>query len=114
MKSKRVSSNRPYPGPAFPSSKKLNVLQEADRLVNGKRDFDYGIPYLNWGDTAEMMTAYLHATGKLPRVESLDAHDGTMLMVCTKLAREGNKRQRDNLVDIAGYANVAERCDTQE
>lgn len=93
---------------------KTNVLKEADKLVNGVRDEQYGLPHENWGDTAEMMTAYLHSTGKLPRDQALDAHDGAMLMVCTKLAREGNKRQRDNLVDIAGYANVAERCDTKK
>lgn len=94
--------------------KKVNVLKEADKLVNGVRDTEYGLPHENWGDTTEMMTAYLHATGKLPRDKVLDAHDGAMLAICIKLAREGNKRQRDNLVDIAGYANVAERCDTQE
>lgn len=93
--------------------KKLNVLQEADKLVNGKRDVTYGLPHLNWGDTAEMMTAYLHATGKLPRDKALDAQDGCMLMTCVKLSRQGNLRQRDNLVDIAGYANVAERCETE-
>lgn len=95
-------------------AKKLNVLHEADALVNGKRDVEYGLPHENWGDTAEMMTAYLHARKILPRNQVLDAHDGCMLAVCIKLAREGNKRQRDNLVDIAGYANVAERCDKGE
>lgn len=95
-------------------SKKLNVLQEANKLVNGIRDEQYGLPHLNWGDTAEMMTAYLHSRELLPRDKSLDAHDGAMLMICTKLSREGNMRNRDNLVDIAGYANVAERCDLQE
>jgi hypothetical protein len=94
--------------------KKPNVLQEADKLVNGLRDESYGLPHVNWGDTAEMMTAYLHARRLLPREVSLDAHDGCMLMVCVKLAREGNKRSRDNLVDIAGYANVAERCDSEK
>lgn len=94
-------------------SKKLNVLQEADKLVNGVRDKQYGLPHENWGSTAEMMTAYLHQTGKLPRDQALDAHDGAMLLALVKIAREGNLRQRDNLVDIAGYANVAERCDSQ-
>ncbi len=94
--------------------KKTNVLQEADKLVNGKRDVEYGLPHENWGDTAEMMTAYLHARKLLPRDRVLDAHDGCMLMTLVKAAREGNKRSRDNLVDIAGYANVAERCDAGE
>lgn len=95
-------------------AKHLNVLEEANKLVNGVRDEQYGLPHENWGDTAEMMTAYLHARRLLPRDKALDAHDGAMLAVCIKLAREGNKRQRDNLVDIAGYANVAERCDLQK
>lgn len=94
--------------------KQLNVLQEADKLVNGKNDIQYGLPHENWGDTAEMMTAYLHARKLLPRDKALDAHDGCMLLACVKLAREGNKRQRDNLVDLAGYANVAERCDLEK
>lgn len=95
-------------------AKHLNVLEEANKLVNGVRDEQYGLPHENWSDTAEMMTAYLHARRLLSRDKALDAHDGAMLAVCIKLAREGNKRQRDNLVDIAGYANVAERCDLQK
>jgi hypothetical protein len=93
---------------------KTNVLKEADKLVNGKRDVEYGLPHENWGDTAEMFTAYLHATKKLDREIKLDAHDAAMLMVLVKSAREGNKRQRDNVLDIAGYAAVVERIDAQE
>lgn len=95
-------------------SKKQNVLKEADGLVNGIRDAQYGLPHENWGSTAQMMTAYLHQRGLLSRDKALDAHDGAMLMVLTKVAREGNQRRRDNLVDIAGYANVAERCDEEK
>lgn len=94
-------------------SKKATVLEEAGKLVDGKRDVQYGLPHENWGDTAEMMTAYLHATKKLPREQALDAHDCVLLMNCVKLAREGNMRQRDNLLDIAGYMRVAERCDSE-
>lgn len=95
-------------------SKKQSVLQEADKLVNGRRDVEYGLPHLNWGDTAEMMTAYLHATKKLPRDVILDAHDCAMLMILVKVAREGNKRSRDNILDIPGYAAVVERIDNEE
>lgn len=93
---------------------KTNILKEADKLVNGIRDVTYGLPHENWGDTVEMMNAYLHATGKLPRSVVLDAHDGVMLMQCVKLAREGHMRHRDNLLDMAGYANVAERIDLEQ
>ncbi len=92
----------------------MNVLEEADKLVNGVRDEQYGLPHENWTDTAEMMTAYLRARRLLPRDKALDAHDGCMLLTLVKVCREGNKRQRDNLVDIAGYANVAERCDLRK
>lgn len=92
---------------------KTNILKEADRLVNGIRDVQYGLPHENWGDTAEMMTAYLHATKKLSRDVVLDAHDAAMLMVLVKTSREGNKRSRDNILDIAGYAAVVERIDAQ-
>lgn len=90
-------------------AKQLNVLEEADKLVNGVRDSDYGLPHVNWGNTAKLMTTYLHARGLLPLDMDLDAYDGAMLMVCVKLAREAYKRSRENLVDIAGYAAVAER-----
>lgn len=85
------------------------ILEEAQRIVYGKREEEYGAPRDNWGDTAKAMTAYLHATGKLARDKELDAHDGAMLMQCVKLCRQGHRRQRDNLVDIAGYAEVADR-----
>jgi hypothetical protein len=93
---------------------KKSLLVEASKLVDGVRDTQYGLPHENWGDTAEMMTAYLHATKKLPRDQILDAHDAAMLMIFVKGAREGNMRQRDNLLDIAGYARVIERCDQGE
>lgn len=92
----------------------MNVLKEADKLVNGRRDVEYGLPYLNWGDTAEVMTAYLHATKKLPREVVLDAHDAAMLMLGVKMCREGNKRSRDNVLDIAGYAAVVARIDSEK
>jgi hypothetical protein len=82
-------------------------------LVDGVRDVQYGLPHENWGDTAEMMTAYLHASRKLPRDVILDAHDAAMLMVFVKGAREGNKRNRENVLDIAGYSRVVERIDDQ-
>jgi len=96
------------------TTKRISVLQEADKLVNGRRDVEYGLPHINWGDTVEMFTAYLHGRGLLPRDKVLDAQDGAMLMTLVKVARQANKRQRDNLVDLAGYAAVAERIEREE
>jgi uncharacterized protein YfaQ (DUF2300 family) len=76
-----------------------SVLVEAQGLVHGGRNDDYGHPLDDWSRTAAMVSAML--AHKLR--EPLTAEDALMFMVCVKLSREVNRPKRDNRTDGAGY-----------
>lgn len=76
------------------------VDQEADRLIVSDRDEAYGAAPA----TAERFAAIGSAVTGL---EILPEHY-PLLMIAAKLARQANAYKRDNLVDIVGYARIAE------
>lgn len=78
------------------------VLEEAARLVYGKRGANYGHPLDNHGATATMFTAYLDRKYKIAVV--LDAEDVCWFNILQKCSRDANEPGHDNLVDTAGYA----------
>lgn len=75
------------------------ILQEAQRLVYGDRNKDYGSPLSDYGKVAKLWSVVLGI-----EVTPLQA---ALCMCCVKISREINKHKRDNLVDLAGYAAVA-------
>jgi hypothetical protein len=91
--------------PAIPAEpipiaiERQSVLTEAQGLVHGDRNGDYGHPLDDWSRTAAMVSAML---GHKLR-EPLTAEDSVMFMVCVKLSREVNRPKRDNRTDGAGY-----------
>lgn len=86
------------------------VCQEADRLVSGERDREYGHPRANMDTFAELATAFLRGRGLLHAGDSLTGTDGAQLCLLLKVARlaTGNTK-RDTVVDQAGYAEVTAR-----
>ncbi|AWN03701.1 hypothetical protein PBI_JACE_81 [Gordonia phage Jace] len=77
------------------------ILEEAARIVDGTRAQDYGensLPHV-----AAMWSAYLGVpvTGRMV---------GWMLSQM-KMVRDLHKPKRDNPVDIAGYAHLADQAD---
>ena len=85
------------------------ILDEAETLVSGDRRESYGHPLENFSDIAAMWTGYLHAAGKLSRLDFISADDVALMMVAVKLARLGkNTHHRDSLVDLVGYARTLE------
>lgn len=75
-----------------------SILVEAERLTNGPRRKAYGHPIDNFSRTARIWSGIL---GK-----DVSAEEVGLCMVGVKLAREVNGHTRDNLVDLAGYANT--------
>jgi hypothetical protein len=87
-----------------------DALLTAHALTRQDRNGDYGTPRTNWQVTADIWTAMLTARGVLKPGAALTADMAALLMVGVKLARESFKHKPDNLVDAAGYIDVAERC----
>ena len=81
-----------------------SILAEADRLVDGDRQSDYGHPSEDHARLAGLVSALLSYKLTKP----LTADDMGLVMICVKLSREAHKHKRDNLVDIAGYAKTVQ------
>lgn len=79
-----------------------SVLEEAQRLIHGQRNKDYGHPRENIGHTAAMWSAYLGV-----EVTPLDVCHMMQQLKQSRMKTTGY--HRDSNVDIGGYAGVAER-----
>jgi hypothetical protein len=84
------------------SSSTETICQEADRLVSGDRQRDYGHPLDAFIKTAAVWTAILGDKLTKP----ITAEEASLCLVGLKVVRETNTPKRDNRVDIAGYAKV--------
>lgn len=76
------------------------VALEAHALVHGARQDTYGTPQNNHGRTAALWGAYLG--------RPITARQVCMLNILQKISRDAHTPKRDNLVDIAGYAECVE------
>lgn len=72
------------------------------QIVHGARQQDYGHPSRDFARSAALITALLGH--KL--LEPITAEDVGLIQICIKLSRQMNCKKRDNLVDIAGYAET--------
>jgi hypothetical protein len=78
-----------------------DILSIARSLVYGDRQADYGHPKDDMDRTAKMWSAVLG--------HEVTAEQVALCMCCVKISRQVNRRKRDNLIDLAGYAAVADR-----
>jgi len=85
------------------AKRQKSVLQEADDLVNGPKHDAYGTWADNWSRVRDMA----HASGR-PGLADISCEDLMILMMLVKIARETSRPQRDNPVDVAGYAQGLE------
>jgi hypothetical protein len=77
------------------TTERTRVLEEADTLINGQRQEDYGTPRANFGVIADMWSAYLGA--------DIEPRDVANMMALLKIARLRMTNARDSAVDGAGY-----------
>lgn len=77
-----------------------SVLLEAQGLVHGPRNIDYGSPLENDTRIANLMRALFGWP--------VEPTDIWQIMVLTKLSRERVRPKRDNRTDTAGYAEVGD------
>lgn len=73
------------------------VLTEAEALVNGDRQADYGPPEVNFQRIATMWQVLFPERQWTPA-------DAALAMAAVKLARAVQSPKRDTAVDLAGYA----------
>lgn len=81
----------------------MDIGQTADtakQLVTRDRGNEYGHPLEDFSRTVKLY----HILKGSNTVDT--AEDGILFMVCVKLSREANKHRSDNLVDLAGYADL--------
>lgn len=78
----------------------MSILQEADALINGDRQKDYGDPLTNFTRISRLWSVLLETEVSPEQV--------AMCMIAVKMARSMNKLTHDSLTDIAGYAGVIE------
>lgn len=92
-------------------TEKVSILEEAQGIIHGARNKDYGHPLDNHSTTAEMWTSYL--ARKYGTVPTLDASDVCVLNILQKVSRYANAPKRDSLVDMAGYAGNIEMVEDE-
>lgn len=79
------------------------ILETAEKIVNGEREKHYGTPENNFKTIAKLWEAYLGAT-HIGRIE-IEPHDVAAMLALLKIARiAGGQAKDDNWVDLAGYA----------
>lgn len=83
-----------------------NILTEADKITAGKRQNDYGHPFINHSHTAKLWQAYFE--DKMKPGAEFTPEDVCWFNILQKLSRETYKNKRDNKVDIAGYVRNIE------
>jgi hypothetical protein len=86
------------------------VLEEANELVYGDRQADYGHPAHNMQVVADLWSVYLRRGSLLPM--TISAADAATMLLLLKVARVATgSLKRDTVVDMAGYAGVLARVE---
>lgn len=77
-------------------------MLEANDLVNGDRQADYGTPRENYEGVAKVWSGLLFPI----LMRDITPEEAALMMVGLKLQRQAQKHKRDNLVDAHGYLLV--------
>lgn len=83
-----------------PEPERSKVLSEADALINGDRQQEYGTPQVNFQRIADLWNVLIPG-------HTWTTGDVALAMLGVKLARAAQGYKRDTYVDIAGYAALA-------
>jgi len=75
------------------------ILRDAESIICGDRQAQYGSPEENWGLTARWWSDYLGF--------KVTPEQATVCMTLAKIAREKFKHKRDNLEDGIGYLAIS-------
>lgn len=88
--------------------KDFPMLHQAEELINGERQKDYGDKLPNFSQIADFWNAHLKF--KLMPGHSVSAEDVALMMVNVKQARLVKSPDHfDSILDIAGYAGCYDK-----
>ena len=85
---------------------KQSILSEAEEIVNGSRQSDYGDPVESFERIAK--------TASMIAGRDLSPNDCCAVLMAVKLVRESFAHKRDNLVDLCGYAHIMNELNENE
>lgn len=86
--------------PILLSAMNDSVCIIADQLTNEDRIKQYGHPSINMAEIAAMWSIILRT--------KVSAEQVALCNIATKVCRQMHQSKRDNLIDICGYAKVAD------
>jgi hypothetical protein len=94
-------------------SPRAALLREAESLITGDRNNQYGPPTQDFARTAEFWTTYLG--DKLKDDTKIEAHDIAAMMTLLKLSRiTWSPEKQDSWADAAGYIGCGWECVVDE
>jgi hypothetical protein len=86
--------------PELVLTQREQLLADVSTVISGQRDVAYGKPEQNQQRIADLWSVLFG----IP----VTARQACIALILVKVAREVNQPKRDNLVDIAGYAAIAD------
>ena len=78
-----------------------SILEEAQEILEGERESDYGDPVANFNRISRIASSILDYT--------ISPQECVVVMMAVKLSREQYKHKRDNLVDLVAYTEILNR-----
>ena len=75
------------------------ILKEANKLIGGNRNDDYGDKLTNHQNIAALWSIFLR--------KNITPHDAAMCMALVKVARLMHAHKKDSYLDLAAYAAIA-------
>jgi len=94
----------------FTEREEESVFEEAQRLVLGPRNDDYGHPFHDFSRTGLIWHAVLRDHYSKSPDEPIPPELVSLCMAGLKISREVNRPKRDNRVDGAGYFGTTQMC----
>lgn len=110
-----MSADPIEPGRDMPADERL--LRDALSAVTGERRKSYGDPEDNFATVADLWVTYLERRLRIALrdpngVPFITPGDVAQMMILVKVARLAQTpNHRDSMLDIAGYAACAARCE---